>query len=243
VASLDRLIGGGVTRGVAHEIMGQCPADAGAATGFALMLAALVAAEGHTVWIADDMAGIESAEPYGPGLSAAGIDPRRLIIVAAGDARALLQAAEDALGTKGVGAVIAEPFGHPKALDRVALRRLALAAGARGATLLMLRGGERATELAVPFRWQVAAAESRPAEGGGPGPPCLDISLVRNRLGPSGRWRLAFDPAFQRFHEVKDGIAASPAFSRDRLSGTPHRPAAAPQSAVVAGGDSWRQSA
>jgi protein ImuA len=241
-AALDRLLGGGLPAGAAHEIRAARPADAGAATGFALMLAALLAAGRAAVWIADGMAGIEAGAPYRPGLGATGLDPERLLLVAADDAATLLQAAEEALRARGVGAVIAEPYGHPKALDGVALRRLALAAEGSGASLLLLRAGERAGDLPAPFRWGIAAAASRPAEGGGPGPPLLDVSLLKNRLGPTGRWRLSFDPARVLFHEADDGIADTPALPRDRLSRIAGRPAAPPPS-FRDGGPDWRRSA
>lgn len=212
----DRALGGGLATGALHEMRPAEPGDMAAATGFALAVAARLCrrgAEARTpharswLWIRQDLAGRETGEPYGPGLAAFGVDPARLVLVAAADAREALRAAEEGLRCAPLGCVLLEPWGSAKALDLTAMRRLALAAEASGVTLLMLRTGTHDAAAAdgpggAMTRWSIAAAPSRPAQALGAlpalGRPAFVTTLLRNRqtgrLGDDGRWTLEWIP-------------------------------------------------
>jgi hypothetical protein len=103
-------------------------------------LARLSAADKRLAWIAPPH------RPYAPALTAAGINPARLIIVNVRTAQETLWAVEQALASRACGAVLA----WPAAVNYPALRRLQLAA-------------EASRALAVLFRPQQAAGESSPA--------------------------------------------------------------------------------
>ena len=81
--ALDRVLRGGLPRGTLSEVVAGRPGDAGAASGFALALAArfAAAAGGPVVWVIEDSARGETGAPYAPGLAAHGVDPAHLIVV------------------------------------------------------------------------------------------------------------------------------------------------------------------
>lgn len=218
-AGLDGALGGGLLRGALHEIRPAAPGDATAATGFALAaVARLCRGTGRSLpwlWIRQDLSGRETGEPYGPGLAAYGLDPARLVIVAAGDAREALRAAEEGLRCPPLAGVLLEPWGEARGLDLTAMRRLALAAEASGVTLLMLRTGTHDRHRAdgpggAQTRWSIAAAPSLagPAAGALPalGRPAFDATLLLNRQagrqGDGGHWTLEWNPDEHRFAPV-----------------------------------------
>lgn len=173
----DKALGGGLKRGAFHALRPQRPGEEPAATGFALACALRLAAERPLLWVRQAMAEREYGLPYGPGLMGFGLDPARLVCVEAADARAVLKAAEEGLRCKALGAVLIEPWGAPKAVDLVALRRLVLAAEASGVSALFLRSG--GPEIADPgaTRWAVGAHRS--ASAFGPGLPAFRVTLER----------------------------------------------------------------
>src|SRR5579871_6754352 len=95
IAAIDHILGGGLGCGALHEIAALREPDIAAASGFALALAAH-ASRKTVVWIAEDMALIESGSPHGPGLDALGLAPERLVTVAAAKSREVLWAMEEA---------------------------------------------------------------------------------------------------------------------------------------------------
>jgi protein ImuA len=192
-----------------HEITGfGMEAETGAApAAFAARMAAAALARtwagGWVVWIArnDDL--------YAPGLEQSGLDARRLMLVSASTDAELLAAMEDALRTRGVAAVVAEP----ERLDLVAGRRLQLACEQGRATGFVVRRrfavragrqspgqgqGQVSSETsAAATRWRVEPApslEAYPAmRGAGPaglGAPRWRVRLERCRGGRSGDWIL-----------------------------------------------------
>jgi len=187
--AVDRALGGGLMRGALHEIAALGEAHAAAATGFVAGVAARAAA--HLVWIAEDMAALESGAPYGLGLDGFGLAPERLVTVAVAQRRDLLWAMEEALRCRAVACVVGEM--RHGALDAVAVRRLSLAAADTGALALILRAmpGDDASTAAT--RWIVGAAS---AEGDAPR---VMAQLVRNRRGPRGQWILEWSDSDGRF--------------------------------------------
>jgi protein ImuA len=157
VLAIDLTLGGGFARGALHEISAAGEAHVAAAARFAIGVAAHAA---HLVWIAEDMALVESGAPYGPGLEALGLRPDNLLTVAAARTRDLLWAMEEALRCRAVHAVIGEL--RAGELDGVAVRRLSLAAGESGALALLLRAAPPHDASTAATRWIVGAAPSLP---------------------------------------------------------------------------------
>jgi len=201
VVPVDDALGGGLEGGILHEIAAAREAEAAAASGFALLLAARTS--GPVVWIAEDMALYESGVPYGPGLDDLGLNPERFIMVAAPKSRDVLWAVEEALSCRGMGTVIGEI--RQASLDLTATRRLSLAAGRRSAVALLVRSAPGRDASAAATRW-IVKAEPRAAKPRamtlGPGPPRVALSLVRNRRGPPGSWVLEWNGVEQRFELV-----------------------------------------
>jgi protein ImuA len=192
VASLDRALGGGLACGALHEVGPAAPGDGGAATGFATALAVLaLRAGGQAVWIRPDFAAVEAGELYGPGLALMGLPLQRLIVLRVPRARDGLWAMEEALQCRAAGAVVTELMGDDG--DLTATRRLALAAGAGGGFGLILRHQPCRMANAAMTRWEVASASGERDGFGGLGPATFVVSLVKNRHGPTGQWRLSWD--------------------------------------------------
>ena len=130
---------------------------------------------------------------YGPGLAGHGLDPARLVIVAAPRDDEILWAIEEGLRMPGLAAVIGE-IGR---LPMVAGRRLQLAAERSGVTALLLRRwrngdqamAERERPSAAVTRWRVMALPARDIEGmPGIGTPRWRVELLRCRGGVPALW-------------------------------------------------------
>ena len=263
VEAVDALLGGGLERGAVHEIVPAGPGGEGAASAFALIL--LLRAAGSVrpvVWVTQDSCAGEAGALYAPGLAQWGLAPERLVVVRAAGARDGLWATEEALRCRGLGAVVLEPWGAPRELDLVAVRRLLLAAEGSGVTAFVLRSAGAPGRVAIPAatRWRVGAAPSpavlaqddrADAPVDAPGDPAFDLDLLRNRLGPTGSWRLLYDLATREFSDAPldlphvspsssrhggDGRVRPAAVSIDRLSVSAGRaPGAARRLAARAG--------
>jgi protein ImuA len=215
--ALDGVLRGGLRRGALHEIVAARPGDAGAASGFALALAARFAAGTHApvVWILEDAARAETGHPYAPGLRAHGIDPDRLIVVGTANGQDSLWAMEEALKCRAVGAVVVDLW-RTKSYDLVASRRLVLAAQASGTPGLLVRAGAagraRALSSAAQTRFEVRAMPGTAVRSAGaavpsvghrlpiPGRAAWAVRLARIRAGPGTIgfdwekfWPLAWD--------------------------------------------------
>jgi protein ImuA len=257
LAAIDAAIGGGFARGALHEIAAPGEAHLPAATGFVLGVASLSSkniavprrreaaspfglrratrndeegTEGgkSVLWIAEDMALIESGAPYGPGLDQFGLAPEHLLTVGVAHRRDLLWAMEEALRCRAIAAVIGE-VRHGE-LNTVAVRRLSLAAAESGALGLLLRAKPAGEASTAVTRWIVGAAPSSggggspseprrgevtlrekftstrsasrtdlPPPGGGEREPCFAAHLTRNRRGPTGSWTLQWSDSDERF--------------------------------------------
>lgn len=218
--ALDAALNGGLARGRVHELFAAKPDDAASAAGFAAMLALQAASGGPILWLKSDEAERRGGRLHAPGLAELGGDPDALVLGIAPDPKALLRGAADAARCAGLKALIVEYWGKCPALDLTASRRLALAAEQSGATLLMLRLEAEPVPSAADTRWAVSAAPSRALEANAPGPPQIEIELLRRRAGPSGmRWRLEWDRDRLAFREPALPGAVVPLPSR--------RPAAA----------------
>lgn len=242
-SAADIALGGGLVRGGVHEIRPAEPGDAVAATGFALACAIRLGSRRPWLWVRQDLAGRETGEPYGPGLAAFGLDPARLTLVAAADAKDALRAAEEGLRCEALGAVLLEPWGDPKALDLTATRRLVLAAEASGVPALLLRSGAHGGPGGSATRWTIAAAPSLalPSRGAFPGigRPAFAATLERSRqpggTGEGGRWIMEWNPDERLLREPIAGEPAAPSLAR------PPAPADGPAAADGAAGGAIRR--
>jgi protein ImuA len=214
-SAIDAPLGGGLMRGVLHELATKAPL-ASTPLGFALAL--MARAPGPLVLVLHEPTAAEDGAPYGPGLAAFGVAPERLVIVYARRPEQVLWSMEQALRLSALTAVIGEIRGATRAVDLVATRRLALAAGKSGVAAFLLRAGVLPGAVAAATRWLIAPAPSRDPLG--LGPPRLEARLLRNRFGPPGAWLLEWSPHAYRFHAatLPEPLAALP---RDRPA-APH---------------------
>ena len=188
---IDAALQGGLARGTLHELAPGPGQQSGAATGFALALAALaaLAADGRsTLWIQTDFAALEEGIPHGPGVDLFGLALQHLLILRVSRPLDLLWAFEEALKSHSLAAVLAELPEAGAAADLTATQRLALAARAGGGLGLLLRHRPSPWPSAVMTRWQVAPAISQPDAYGGLGRTAFDLLLSKNRHGHCGRW-------------------------------------------------------
>ena len=228
VEAVDRRLGaGGLALGALHEIACDESREAGAVTGFATALLARLAARrpGRILWIVATEARRETGRLDAPGLAAFGLDPGRLVEVAAADATEALWAFEEGLACRGTAAVVAEIPGRPTVLDLTATRRLALRAGAdAGRALgLLLRVAGPAQTTAAATRWRVGAARSRPLDGFAPGlgRPTFRLELEKNRDGRLGTFDLEWSSHDRRFALLPAHPGALSAESLDRPAASP----------------------
>jgi hypothetical protein len=212
-ADLDRdlsrtlaALGGVAARTRLHALHPARPGDEAAATGFAFtmlaQLAGLAAARQSGVrqrrpilWVQDRRARLEAGLPYAPGLERFGIDPSQIVIVATTNVLDALAATEIGLETSGLDGVLVEmPPNLPA--DMLALgKRLALRAEKSATPCMLLHASAAAVPAPVATRWQVA---SRPAFAERPWSrplAAVDLTLVKNRFGVTGRWSAILDPA------------------------------------------------
>jgi protein ImuA len=213
VDSLDAAIGGGLARGRLHELFAQAPEELGAASGFAAMLARIALPPGAPLlWLRQDEAERQGGRLHAPGLREIGIDPARLVLVTPPDPLALLRAAADVIRSPQVGVALIELWRQPRGLDLTASRRLAVAAAETGVTVLMLRIAAEPAPSAAQTRWSIVGAPSVALEADAPGHPAFEVSLLRQRGGPSGgRWRLEWDREHGAFHGAALSGAVVPA--------------------------------
>jgi protein ImuA len=219
IAPIDQALGGGLARAAFHEIAAAGESAITAATQFVLGVAARAQEPPAVLWIAEERGLVENGAPYGPGLDDLGMQPERLVTIAAAKSRDVLCAMEEALRCRAVGVVIGEVRGAAR-LDLVASRRLSLAAGERDVCAFLLRTAPGTDASAAATRWTVAAAPSRASAG--PGPPLLSVHLTRNRRGPVGSWLVEWNRVERRF-DLAPSLSqpvADAAFDR------PHRAAA-----------------
>jgi len=208
--ALDRALNGGLARGRLHELWPAHPSDLGAATGFALMLARLAAGPtGTIVYLAEARGAHRAGALHGPGLVEIGVDPARLVLVEAPDARELLRVAADVVRSPAVAAAVLAPARPTPLLDLTAGRRLTLFAERSGATALLLAAADPAQPSAAATRWRVAAAPSVPLDAGAPGHPAFLAELVRQRGGPPAPpARLEWRRDLARFTDLSQPVAA-----------------------------------
>lgn len=219
VPEMDRLLGGGLARGDLHEVRSGMPRQDGAATGFALALAArlMAAHPGLLLWVQQAMSVEEAGAPYGPGLSLFGLNPGRLLIVHSRNAGDTLWAAEEGLSCRALALVLVELW-DGRALSFVASRRLRLAAQASGVPALLLSGRNVDAPSAASTRWRVAARSGAGLSFSAHalGRPRWKIALDKNRGGRLGAWTVEWKSDAYRFllSSAHSGALATLSFDR-----------------------------
>ena len=220
---IDEALGGGLACGALHELASATPMHLGAASGFAAALATRASGDRRQVlWVATDFAIGEGGGPYGPGLDLFGLSSARLLVLRVGKPVDVLFAMEEGLRCRALACVIAELTGDGAAADLTATRRLALAAregiGAQNSGFgLLIRHRATSMPSAAATRWEIAPALSRPDAYGGIGRARFDLSLRKNRRGPSGRWIIEWDHHERTFQQaVSVGVAAAALDRPDR---------------------------
>ena len=254
--ALDAVLGGGLARAALHEIRAAESRDAPAASGFALALVARLfaqqdaAADGtmkpldqgsDILWISEADSRREAGALYAPGLAALGLDPGRIVEVAARRPDEALWAFEAGLSCAGLAAVICQlrrpaMRGSGKAFDLAATRRLSLKARQSGVCGLLVRLAAPPEPSAAQTRWRAVAVPSGPAElfaGGvfssGIGRTAWRLQLEKNRGGRTGALTVEWNPHEHCFHEPGGdaGRKDTAAHPRTVAAVSSHRPAAA----------------
>ena len=212
LATIDAVLGGGLTRGGVHEIYAPSSAHTGAATGFATALAVRAAGARPILWVRQDFLDAETGCLNAAGLAEFGLDPARIILVRARDAEGVLRAGEQAARCASLGVVVIEPCGSPKILDFTASRRLSLASAKSGVPILLHRATASPSHSAALTRWSVAAARSRALEANAPGFPAFELNLLRHRGGTAGQsWCVEWDRDRKSFQsQQRAGVAPLP---------------------------------
>lgn len=206
-AEIDARLGGGLPQAMLHEVMAASEADWPSAAAYSFLLAARCGdGRAPILWLHDVRRRSGAAGAlYPPGLVDLGVDPARLLSIAAPDGAAQLRAAADIARCHAAPAVVIELAAPLAAFDLTASRRLLLAAEDSGATLWLLRRDARVLPSAAYSRWVVASAPSAPMPANAPGPPTFTLHLTRHRGGVQpftmtlewNRDRFAFTPAAQ----------------------------------------------
>lgn len=200
---IDAALGGGLRCTGLHEV--AAADESAAAAGFcALLLARLAGEHGFVVWCRRE-AGL-----YGPGLTAIGLDPARLIVVRPRREDDVLWVLEEGLRSRVPAAVLGETgSGGP-----IALRRLQLAAESSGVAAILLRPfGASFVPGPALSRWRIGSALRGDVLG-----PRWRVELQRCRTGTPATWLV-------EWCDETGGFAVAPDL-RDRPA-RPPAPAAA----------------
>jgi protein ImuA len=213
VAALDAALGGGMPLASLHEIRAARSLDGGVAGGFALALVTYLAAAGGTpsvLWISEADVRRETGSLYAPGLLGLGIDPARLVEVAARTRQEALWAFEAALSCHELGVAVCEL--RQASLDLSATRRCALRARDAGVTGFLIRIGGYAEPTAAELRLRVSPLPAGTIGGfsAGIGRMAWRLALEKNRGGPTGDFALEWNAHERSFAERKGEISAHP---------------------------------
>lgn len=194
---------GALPLGCLHEIVASGREEDAAANGFVAGLLGKLPKNSGLVWIT------KKRSVFPPGLTMFGIEPDRVVFAELNKERDALWAAEEALRSKAVSAVVADIAN----IDLTASRRLQLAAEHSGAGAFLLRINPKSiSSSACVSRWQVKHAASVAPDGlPGVGFPRWDVELLKVRNGRSGQFTLEWRGA--SFVEI---VAPQPAVTREQ---------------------------
>ena len=199
----------GMKRGALHEVAAAAYRDMGAATGFLASLAACASRNSTlpVLWCETVRPPFDMGRLYGPGLSAFGLEPERIVLaLPSGDADCLW-AMEEALHSHAFAAVIGELDGCSSALNLTATRRLQLAAEESGTPVLLFTGHAKEGASVAVTRWHVASAPSAVLSYVDekemlPGAARWHVALTRSRGGQPGSWLVEWNGMEAAFSAV-----------------------------------------
>ena len=246
IAALDAALGGGLPLAALHEVRAEESMLGAAAAGFALALAARLAAAGGVpaiLWIGTADLRREAGRLHAPGLAALGLDPARFVEVTARTEEEALWAFEAALGCRGVGMAVCEL--RAASLDLTVTRRAALRARDSGVAGLLLRLASPPEPTAAELRFALRPAPAGTVGGyaAGIGRMAWHLELEKNRGGPTGAFSVEWRSHERRFVEPGGESRIEPEVEAGRGEGDAHahpqplpaapfdRPAAAPPAA------------
>lgn len=163
-----------------HSVLSEvvvAPGHSGAATGFALALAAKqmrakLDVARALLWVRQDLAVAETGSLYGPGLVAFDIDPAHVVLTQLRTPLHVLRAGLEAARCPSLGVVVIETIA---AIDFTASRRLKLAAGKSGVRVILLQHADIRAPTAAPVRWRVSGARSQAS-----GRPAFDVTVLKH---------------------------------------------------------------
>jgi len=236
-SAVDHCLEGGLACGGLHEVRSPLARDIGAATGFALGLAARAAQADRggrrgIVWVSDPATRVDGGGLFPAGLAQYGLDPSAMTIVEPGDLQGAMWAADEAAGCNGLAALIFQIKGNPRHFDITATRRLMLRARGSGVLALALRQSGEEEASAAATRWRVNTEPSGADDNyqRGVGAMRLSLTLERNRAGRTGQWLLAWNPKDRSFNHAAPNPASKrlsgatpPTHSLDRLPAPANR--------------------
>lgn len=208
IAGIDgRLPGGSLNAHGLHEFKPRTPRDSGAALALAFALAGrCISTRRPLLLVLGGRASREHGLPYGPGLSALGLDPEKLLIVPAPRTADALWALEEGLRSRALGGVLGLLDSQANAIGILPARRLVLAADAGTTPCLLLTGPGSQGLAAAHTRWRASglASAQHPLNPNAPGAWRCALTLERSRHGPADlSWTLEWCHASHSF-----GLAA-----------------------------------
>jgi protein ImuA len=171
--------------GAIHEFISSGIEDTAATSGFILGIISRLAQKGGlTLWISD------SRTLFPPALLLFGVQPDNIIFLDLERELDCLWAAEEALKSEGLAAVVCEV----QNLSFTASRRLQLAVEGSGITGFIFRKNPRKlTPTASIAQWKITSLPSETAEDmPGVGFPRWQVNLTKVRNGKPGSWQFEF---------------------------------------------------
>jgi protein ImuA len=218
VPALHRhLPGPGLACGVLHEVIAATQEEAPAALGFLLALTslALQTKPGLAVLVAAQRAFDQWGGLYGHGLDRLGVDPSRLVLVAARTDKEALWAIEETLRSRVRPAMVSGALA--RCPDLTASRRLNLAATALGSPLTLACAEKGSGGSAAATRWCIGTLPASRDRFGTFLNPRWSVSLERCRHGRPGKWFVEWNHVAHRFSLVEGMADCSSAQGTSRL--------------------------
>ncbi|MDQ0560657.1 protein ImuA [Rhizobium mesoamericanum] len=221
IPALDEAIDGGLPLDGITEVRSGHLREAGAGSGFALALAAMLQRQTEEspnaslpiLWIADMVSTLEAGAPYAIGLRDFGLKPDQFIYASPRKLEDALWLAEAAVESGVFPATILEIRGNPKPFGLTESRRLSLRAKAVQRPLFLLRqaGVEEASSAHFRFLAAPAPARARPLPdgtilGGSIGNPVFHLTLEKSRNPAPLSFLLEWNPHDRRFFAVSQSV-------------------------------------
>jgi protein ImuA len=222
ISAVDAALEGGLPLDAITEIRTGRMRDAGAASGFALALSALIQAktEGKVadyqpvLWIRDVVSTNEAGAPYAVGLQHFGLQHQAFMQASPRRLEDVLWLAEAAVASGALAAVILEVRGNPSHFGLTESRRLSLRAKTAGRPLFLLRhaGEEEASSAAFRLLAEPAPASGRRLPdgsmlGGSIGHPVFRLTLEKSRNPAPFSVLLEWNSRVRQFSPVQEAAA------------------------------------